>query len=399
MGVYSDVIDSSVLSHLKVGKVDTTNNVFKLFANLSPAVFWIASALVIASSYIGEPIKCMSNKPIAETVCWLHGTYHIDESISTDVYGSTCKRSYETHGKDLTIEERDTDTPYYQWVPFMLIIHGLIFLISGKIWSNFENGLLEQFGTRKEISRLIEEKELDKIANEKAKRFRALSRNLNNRRFICFIFCELINIIALVFNYCLIDVFLGGRFSTYGSDVINYSVQNDKTAENPMCSAFPTLTACKFKSGGVSKGSVDIETSLCVLSQNIINQKIYLFLWFWMILLMVAAGIGAIFRITQIVLPNVRKESIVALINTKRRRSEFVDKDNAVKRNWSELNRIGNWFLLCQIGKNSNPYYFRKFLESVNENDRRTRQDDYSDTGIEKQNNDVEEGIVKVPLV
>ena len=65
MGVYSDVIDSSVLSHLKVGKVDTTNSVFKLFANLSPAVFWIASALVIASSYIGEPIKCMTNKPIA----------------------------------------------------------------------------------------------------------------------------------------------------------------------------------------------------------------------------------------------------------------------------------------------------------------------------------------------
>merc|ERR1719340_141575 len=95
-----------------------------------------------------------------------------------------------------------------------------------------------------------------------------------------------------------------------------------------MCSAFPTLTACKFKSGGDSKGSVDVETSLCVLSQNIINQKIYLFLWFWMILLMVAAGIGAILRITQIVLPKVRKESIVALINTKRRRSEFVDKEN-----------------------------------------------------------------------
>jgi len=175
-------------------------------------------------------------------------------------------------------------------------------------------------------------------------------------------------------------------------------MQNDRTAENPMCSAFPTLTACKFKSGGIN-GLVDLETSLCVLSQNIINQKIYLFLWFWMILLMVAAGICTIYRVAQIILPKLRKETIVALINTKRRRSEFVDKDNAIRRNWSELNRIGNWFLLCQIGRNSNPYYFRKFLESVNENDRRTRQDNYSDAGIEKRNSDVEEGVVKVPLV
>merc|ERR1712045_341347 len=266
--------------------------------------------------------------------------------ISTDIYGEACKRSYDKYGKDLTLDQRDADTPYYQWVPFMLIIHGLIFLIAGKAWKALENGLLEQFGTRNEISKLIEEEELNKHANEKAKRFRALSRNANNRRFYYFIFCELINLVALIFNFCLIDVFLGGRFSSYGSDVVNYSIQKDPNAQeqegNPMCSAFPTLTACKFKFGGVAVGSVDQEVSLCVLSQNIINQKIYLFLWFWMILLMVAAGIGAIFRITQIVLPKVRKESIVALINTKRRRSEFVDKENAVRRNWSELNRIGN---------------------------------------------------------
>merc|ERR1712223_685726 len=185
MGVYSDVIDSSVINHLKIGKVGTSNNVFKLFCNISPAIFWISSALVIASSYIGDPIKCMSDKKIAETVCWLHGTYHIPDTISTEIYGEACKRSY---GEDLSIDQRDADTPYYQWVPFILIIHGLIFLIAGKVWKALENGLLEQFGDRNEISRLIEEEELNKHANEKARRFRALSRNANNRRFYYFLF-------------------------------------------------------------------------------------------------------------------------------------------------------------------------------------------------------------------
>merc|ERR1712018_302255 len=118
MGVYSDVIDSSVLSHLKIGKVDTSNNVFKLFCNISPAIFWISSALVIASSYIGDPIKCMSKHDIAETVCWLHGTYHIEEGLIEEIYGQPCKRSYDTYGSQLSMDERKADTPYYQWVDF-----------------------------------------------------------------------------------------------------------------------------------------------------------------------------------------------------------------------------------------------------------------------------------------
>jgi len=389
MGVYSDVIDSTVLNHIKIGKVDSSNNVFKLFCNISPAIFWICSALVVASSYIGDPIKCMSDKKIAETVCWLHGTYHIEEGLIEDIYGQPCKRSYDTYGSQLSLDERTADTPYYQWVPFMLIIHGLIFLISGKLWKCFENGLLEQFGAKEQISRLIEEEELNKHANEKAKRFRALSRNANNRRYFYFLFCEALNIIALVFNFCLIDVFLGGRFTAYGSDVIHYSMQKDDNVENPMCSAFPTLTACKFKSGAVVKGEVDIENSLCVLSQNIINQKIYIFLWFWMVFLMVAAALNSIFTVAQIAVPKMRRETIIAHMNTKKKQSMIFYSDNSVTRNCLELNRIGNWFLMRQIGKNSNPYYFRKFLCCINEHDAREN----------GKTCDSEDGIIKTPFV
>merc|ERR1712165_79879 len=175
------------------------------------------------------------------------------------------------------------------------------------------------------------------------------------------------------------------RFSSYGSDVVNYSIQKDPNAlepeGNPMCSAFPTLTACKFKFGGVVKDSVDQEVSLCVLSQNIINQKIYLFLWFWMVLLMVAAAINTIFRFCLIFVPNMRKMTIIA----------FMNQENVVSRNCLEMNRIGNWFLMDQIGTNSNPYYFRKFLYSVYENDMR-------ENGRKQSTTDNEEGTVKVPL-
>ena len=32
---------------------------------------------------------------------------------------------------------------------------------------------------------------------------------------------------------------------------------------------------------------------------------------------------------------------------------------------WKRNDSIGTWFVLCQIGKNSSPYYFRAFLARV----------------------------------
>merc|ERR1719510_2894097 len=36
-----------------------------------------------------------------------------------------------------------------------------------------------------------------------------------------------------------------------------------------------------------------------------------------------------------------------------------------LKHNWNNLSTIGNWFILCQIGRNSNAYFFRQFLSNL----------------------------------
>ena len=49
---------------------------------------------------------------------------------------------------------------------------------------------------------------------------------------------------------------------------------------NPMCAVFPTVTSCDIPNVGAAGGE-QIHNGLCVLTQNIINEKIYLVLWFW----------------------------------------------------------------------------------------------------------------------
>merc|ERR1712133_108498 len=54
----------------------------------------------------------------------------------------------------------------------------------------------------------------------------------------------------------------------------------DLMLRNPLCAVFPTEVSCNIPNVGAA-GNEQIHNGLCVLTQNIINEKIYLVLWFW----------------------------------------------------------------------------------------------------------------------
>jgi hypothetical protein len=50
------------------------------------------------------------------------------------------------------------------------------------------------------------------------------------------------------------------------------------------------MTKCEFHKFG-SSGTVQKFDALCVLPLNIINEKIYVFLWFWFVIVSIITGI------------------------------------------------------------------------------------------------------------
>ena len=69
----------------------------------------------------------------------------------------------------------------------------------------------------------------------------------------------------------------------------------EELREDPMARVFPKMTKCTFHKFGPS-GTVEKFDGLCVLPLNIINEKIYVFLWFWFIILTVITGMQVIYR-------------------------------------------------------------------------------------------------------
>jgi len=69
------------------------------------------------------------------------------------------------------------------------------------------------------------------------------------------------------------------------------------------------VTKCTFFQYGPS-GTVEKKDGLCVLPLNIINEKIYIFIWFWLVGIAVISGVALIYRLATLIGPQIR----VALI-------------------------------------------------------------------------------------
>lgn len=104
----------------------------------------------------------------------------------------------------------------------------------------------------------------------------------------------------------LIDSFLGGEFFTYGIKVLELSQKDQENRFDPMVSVFPRVTKCTFHKFGPS-GSLQTHDALCVLALNILNEKIYIFLWFWFIILAIISGMALAYSIAVVTLPSIRE--------------------------------------------------------------------------------------------
>merc|ERR1712173_219180 len=101
------------------------------------------------------------------------------------------------------------------------------------------------------------------------------------------------------------DFFLGYEFTTYGTDVLSYTNEEAEDRPDPMKVVFPKVTKCTFHKYGPS-GTVERKDGLCILPLNIINEKIYVFLWFWFIFLAIVTGIFTVYRLALLLLPALR---------------------------------------------------------------------------------------------
>ena len=287
----------------KTDSVHLDNFLFKLHHQVNFFVILVGVLFIFGENYLnGKAIVCRGGDSYSNQYCWLHGTGHLHEDLAKDITGLCAMDQEEVTG------DSDRQTHYYLWLPFILGVCMGMVKIPRVIWKNLcERGLMAS---------LVERETGEKIAA----RFNKL-RKRSKIYFIGFVVCELLNIIAVVLCFHILNSLLNGKFWSYGVDVNNYygtkqtqdqmKSNPDLEKPNPMCNLFPTEVACNLCTGSIGGGCNDKQSILCILSNNLFNQYFFLILWCWWIFLLSVSIIGLIYRAGQMTIPSLSQTILI----------------------------------------------------------------------------------------
>jgi len=125
-----------------------------------------------------------------------------------------------------------------------------------------------------------------------------------------FYFCELLNLINVIVQMRWTDRFLGYSFSRYGSEVLEWADIDPENRVDPMSRVFPRMTKCMFQKFGPT-GTIQNFDAICVLGMNIINEKIFVVLWFWYILLTLATALNLLYPVVTWFVPAIRGRLVI----------------------------------------------------------------------------------------
>ncbi|KAG8034515.1 hypothetical protein G9C98_007591 [Cotesia typhae] len=342
----------SVRGLLKLDQVNIDNNVFRLHYKGTVILLIAFSLLVTSRQYIGDPIDCIVDEiplNVMDTYCWIYSTFTVPDRfgiIGRDVVQQGVASHVE--GTDKVKYHK-----YYQWVCFALFFQAILFYVPRYLWKTWENGRLKMLVLDLNCPIVT-----DSSKTERSKllvdyfRTNLHTQNLYAYRFF---FCEILNFVNVVGQIYFMDYFLDGEFTTYGRDVVRFTEMEPEEREDPMARVFPKVTKCTFHKYGAS-GTVQKFDGLCVLPLNIVNEKIYVFLWFWFIILSVISGLSLLYRLAVVLLPKLR-----LMILRARSRISSQSEIQTISNRF----QIGDWFVLYQLGKNIDPLVFKQLITDL----------------------------------
>ncbi|KAI0215486.1 Innexin unc-7 [Lamellibrachia satsuma] len=270
------------------------------------------SFLVSTKQFVGKPISCWcpahftdSHKDYANTICWVSNTYYLpmDETIPKDRF---------------VLEKHNKMISYYQWVPLILMFQAFLAFVPRLFWRflNKRSGInlatiMDAAHVCAQASYLeIREKAIRYVVNQmdryllaqrdyrtgcciRAKHMVARmcclvgGRLYGNYLTSAYLVVKVIYVTNAIGQLFMLDAFLGMEYHLYGAYVVEGLVRGRDWAASER---FPRVTLCDFEIRHQSR--LHSYVVQCVLTINLFNEKIFIFIWFWYVFLSIVSTVN-----------------------------------------------------------------------------------------------------------
>jgi len=228
-----------------------------------------------------------------------------------------------------------------------------LFYVPRWLWKNWEAGKISalrmdlNLGIISEVEKKLKKKLLIDY----------MYANLKHHNFWAYryFFCELLTLINIGGQMILLDRFFDGTFFTYGIEVMSFADRDQEDRIDPMIYVFPRMTKCTFHKFGTS-GNIEKHDALCILPLNIVNEKIYIFVWFWLLILGMLTFLVLVYRVAIIFSPYIR--AFVLHLRYRRIKKECIDM--VIGKSY-----VGDWFLIYLLGQNIDSVIFKDVIHEL----------------------------------
>jgi len=364
----------SISPYFKPKQVKIDNLIFRLHYRWTFLILIAATVLVTSRQYIGEHIKCIEHsgktlEHVIETYCFFTTTFTLLRHNNV----TAVEHGYIPHpgvGPFSYEEDPIKRHAYYQWVPFVLFGQALIFYIPHYLWKKWEGKRIFNLVNGLRIVKLSKYVKKDmKIGNTEIlskdstdKRTETITIAFKNHLILNYLFgpkmilCELLNILNIFLQIYLTDRFLGGLFIGLGPAFINETWSYKMDALDII---FPKVTKCSFYKYGPG-GGIQLHDALCILALNVINEKIYTFLWFWFLILLIISVLSLVWRFFTLVMHKNPAFNGFVFSYASPGRLNQVDVEIVTKR----IN-FSNWMFLYYLACNLSGHIFRDVLSQL----------------------------------
>ncbi|XP_015785064.1 innexin inx2-like [Tetranychus urticae] len=347
----------SVFSSRSSTQID--NYIFKLHSTVTIVILSICIVFVGMKQYFGDPIECLNagspqlTQAQMQHFCWMDGAftsvykYSGDPECLAEVTGldNACPgaKSYHPHKGDLEMPQKHS-----QWVFYILCIQCILFYAPKYLWKRREAGRLQDLIDKLKDRHILQYEGLDRFLLVQDTSDVVL---LGDELYSWFFFSELLYLLHIVMEIFFLNAFLDGKFLLLGFQWFQW-LNSDNI--DPLIRMFPRLTKCSFHKYGTS-GSLETYDTICFMPLNIVNEKVFVMLWFWFMALLLATIYHVLIYRTFIISESwYRMERLAAVAPTA---------DTSFLGEISE--HPGRWFVMNTIAYNLKPYFFADLLDKL----------------------------------
>ncbi|GMT00551.1 hypothetical protein PENTCL1PPCAC_22725 [Pristionchus entomophagus] len=253
----------------------------------TPMLLVIFALTLSAKQYVGQPIQCWipaqftgAWEQYSENYCFVQNTYFLPlhHYIPNDV------------------EDRESkEIGYYQWVPFILGLQAILFYLPALVWRilNWQSGLAVKSLVRmsQDTGNLKADGRVASIQVVASHIHDALSMNsrmanyskvkfLHNGSYLTSIYLliKVFYLVQVFMQFIILNSFLSTQYTFWGFGILRDIFSGREWEES---GHFPRVTMCDFEVRVL--GNKHRHTVQCVLMINMFNEKVYLFLWWWLL--------------------------------------------------------------------------------------------------------------------